>query len=84
MLKKIVATGALALSAALANATVAYADDVLVVGADGVEEFYYTEADCAADGPDVHLQVNDREYPYWFCKQGEHGHWYLWNSDTPN
>lgn len=89
MLKKIAAAGALALGATFANVTaVAHADDILVVGFDGVEEFYYNEADCRADGPTVHLQINDHAYPYWYCRigddRGDTTHWYLWNSDTPN
>lgn len=89
MLKRIAVAGALAMGAALANTTgVAHADDILVVGYDGVEEFYYTEAECREDGPTVHLQINDHAYPYWYCRigddRGDTEHWYLWNSDNPN
>lgn len=83
------AAAALALAATLANVTaVAHADDIQVLGYDGVEEFYYTEAECLADGPTVHLQINDHAYPYWYCRigddRGDTTHWYLWNTDNPN
>lgn len=88
MLKKFAVAGALALGAVFAAAGVAHADDILVVGYDGVEEYYYTEADCLADAPNVHLQINDRAYPYAYCRIGDDNgdttHWYLWNTDIPN
>lgn len=88
MLKRFAAAGALALGAMLATGGVAHADDILVVGYDGVEEYYNTEAECREDGPTVRLQINDRAYPYWYCRigddRGDTVHWYLWNSDNPN
>lgn len=88
MLKRFAVAGALALSAVFAATGVAGADDILVVGYDGVEEYYLTEAECRADGPNVRLQINDRAYPYWYCRIGDDNgdttHWYLWNSDVPN
>ncbi|OWL98684.1 hypothetical protein B7435_24290 [Mycolicibacterium peregrinum] len=89
MLKRFAVAGVLALGAVFTNTTgVANADDILVVGFDGVEEYYNTEAECQEDGPTVHLQINDTTYPYWYCRigddRGDTVHWYLWNSDTPN
>jgi hypothetical protein len=82
--KRVAIAAALALGAILANTTgVAHADDVRVVGADGVEEYYYNEADCLADGPDVHVQVNDEQYSNFYCKVGDFGHWYLYFTDNP-
>jgi len=60
VLKRFAVASALALGAVFAAAGVAHADDILVVGYDGVEEYYNTEAECRADGPNVHLEINDR------------------------
>lgn len=87
MLKGLITAGVLASGAVLGCAGVAHADDVLVVGYDGVEEYYLTEAECLADAPNVHLQINDQAFPYAYCRIGDDNgdtvHWYLWNTDTP-
>ncbi|MDH6194850.1 hypothetical protein M2272_001479 [Mycobacterium frederiksbergense] len=87
VLKRLVIASSFVLGAMLSFAGVASADDILVVGFDGVEEFYYTQADCEADGPNVRLQINDQAYPYWYCRigddRGDNVHWYLYNTDIP-
>jgi hypothetical protein len=57
---------------------VAHADDVKVTNFK-----YATEEACEADAPNVQLTHNDAKYPYWYCKQGGNGYWYIWNSTTP-
>ncbi|MEZ0052628.1 hypothetical protein ABIA30_003650 [Mycobacterium sp. MAA66] len=85
MMKNLIAAAMMAGGTLVASSPgVAQADDVAVVGADGVDEYYFTQEECAADGPKVRLQEQDQRWPYWFCTQEADGKWYLWNTDDPS
>jgi hypothetical protein len=78
LMKKIIAAVALAFVGVFTTANaVAHADAVEVEGS------YATVEACRADGPHVHLAVDDAKYPYWSCQQGDDGYWHVWNSTNP-
>jgi hypothetical protein len=83
MMKKLLVAGTFVL-ATMASAGVAQAEEVRVVDGGGVPLTWATEADCQTDGPNVALAnpEEDAQYPYFICRVGDDGLWYLFNTDT--
>ena len=82
-MKKLFIAGAFVI-AAFAGSAVANAEEVRLVGPDGVPLTWDSQEACQTDGPNVALSnpEEDAKYPYFICRQGDDGLWYLFNSDT--
>ncbi|BBY76306.1 hypothetical protein MPRF_32050 [Mycolicibacterium parafortuitum] len=83
MMKKLLFAAA-CVAGAIAGAGVANAEEVRVVDANGTPVTFQTQDACLADGPHIALSnpEEDAQYPYFLCREGEDGLWYLFNSDT--
>jgi len=82
-MKKLLVAGTFVL-ATMASAGVAQAEEVRIVDASGTPLTWATQEACQADGPNVALAnpEEDAQYPYFICRAGDDGLWYLFNSDT--
>ncbi|MDA2893784.1 hypothetical protein PDG61_22920 [Mycolicibacterium sp. BiH015] len=82
-MKKLLIGGAF-VAAAIAGSGIANAEEVRVVDANGAPVTFVTQEACMADGPNIALAnpEEDAAYPYFLCRQGDDGLWYLFNSDT--
>ncbi len=83
MMKKLLIAGAFVLGS-IAGTGVANAEEVRVVDAAGTPVTFMTQEACMADGPQIALAnpEEDAKYPYFLCREGDDGLWYLFNSDT--
>jgi hypothetical protein len=83
MMKQLLVAGTFVL-AVMASAGVAQAEEVRVVDANGVPLSWDSQEACQTDGPNIALASpeEDAQYPYFVCRAGDDGLWYLFNSDT--